>query len=204
MEPLPMRKTSQTHAAQVRCSGGFSLVELLVAIAIIGLLAALTVPALTSVMQSSDLTRGGQLVADQVNLGRQTASSQNAVIELRFIKVPGRKGYAATQLWRADDSGQMSPSRRVVNLPQSVTIADNTLSPAIASLPTGSMTFNGSSTDYRALQIRPTGEITPIVEMKSLVLTIVPDVFAANTTLPANYFLVQINPVTGTPLVYRP
>ncbi len=199
-----MRKKSQTHAARVGCSGGFSLVELLVAIAIIGLLAALTVPALTSVMQSSDLTRGGQLVADQVNLGRQTASSQNAVIELRFIKVPGRKGYAATQLWRADDSGQMSPSRRVVNLPQSVTIADNTLSPAIASLPTGSMTFNGSSTDYRALQIRPTGEITPIVDMKSLVLTIVPEVFAANTTLPANYFLVQINPVTGTPLVYRP
>lgn len=204
MEPLPMKTTSRPQVSVASGSRAFSLVELLVVIAIIGLLAAITVPALTSVMQSSDLTRGGQLVADQVNLGRQTASSQNAVIELRLIKVPGRKGYAATQLWRADDSGQMSPSRRIVNLPQSVAIADNILSPAIASLPTGTMTLSGANTDYRALQIRPTGEITPIVGMKDLVLTIVPEVFTGNTTLPANYFLVQINPVTGTPLVYRP
>lgn len=205
MEPdRPMSSTSQAQVSGLARPRGFSLVELLVVIAVIGLLAVITVPALTSVMQSSDLTRGGQLVADQVNLARQTASSRNQVIELRLIKIAGRKGYAATQLWRADDSGQMSPARRIVNLPQSVTIPDNTLSPAIASLPTGSMTLGGASVSYCALQIRPSGEVTPIVDMKDLVFTIVPEVFAGNTSLPANYFLVQINPVTGTPLVYRP
>jgi uncharacterized protein (TIGR02596 family) len=182
----------------------FSLVELLVVMAIIGLLAVITVPAMSSLMQSSDLTRGGQLVADQVNLGRQTASSQNTVVELRFIKIAGRKGYAAAQLWRPDDSGQMIPSRRIVTLPQSVTIADNSLSSAMTDLASGTMTVGGASTAYRALQIRPSGEITPIVAMSNLVFTVIPEVFADKQDMPANYFMVQINPVTGIPLVYRP
>ncbi|MBN8709350.1 MAG: hypothetical protein BGO12_08315 [Verrucomicrobia bacterium 61-8] len=198
MKPSPPIESARSVAQ------AFSLVELLMVIAIIGILAVITVPAMSALMQSSDLTRGGQLVTDQVNLGRQTASAQNKVIELRFIQVPGRRGYAAAQLWRSDDNGDMTPSRRIVILPQSVTIADNSLSPGIAKLPAASMSLNGSNVTYRALQIRPSGEITPIAAMADLAFAVVPEVFAANSSLPANYFLVQINPVTGVPLAYRP
>ncbi len=199
-----MNRTLHSPRRPVSAAPGFSLVELLVGIAIIGLLASITVPALNSVLQSSDLTRGGQLVADQVNLGRQTASSQNTAVELRLIKIPGRKGYAAVQLWKPDDKGQMIPARRMITLPQSVTIADTVLSPTITKFVSGSMPLNGANADYRAIQIRPTGEITPVLAMKDLVLCIVPEILAGNTAMPANYFLVQINPVTGIPLIYRP
>ncbi len=79
-------KPSQSIGPARPVAQAFSLVELLMVIAIIGILAVITVPAMSALMQSSDLTRGGQLVTDQVNLGRQTASAQNKVIELRFIQ----------------------------------------------------------------------------------------------------------------------
>jgi len=184
----------------------FSLVELLVVIAIIGLLAALTVPAMSSLMQSSDLTRGGQVVADQVNLARQTASAHNTVVELRFIQLPDRAGYSAVQLWKSDSAGGMKPVRSPLTLPQSVTIAANPPLPgAMASLPTGTMTAgSAANTSYAALQIRPSGQVTPTLSMSNLFFSIVPALSASDSQLPPNYFILQINPLTGVPLVYRP
>ncbi len=186
---------------------GFSLVELLVVVAIVGILAALTVPAMSSMMQSSDLTRGGQVVADQVNLARQTASAQNTVVELRFIQLPNRAGYSAVQLWRSDSAGGMKPVRGMFTLPQSVTIAANPPLPGVmASLPTGTMPASSTAANasYAAVQIRPSGQVTPVLAMSNLFFSVVPAVFANDSQLPPNYFLVQINPLTGVPLVYRP
>jgi len=171
------------------------------------LLAALTVPALSSLMQSTDLARGGQVVADQVNLARQTASAQNTVVEMRFIELPGRAGYSAVQLWRSDSTGGMKPVRGLLTLPQSVTIAPNPPLPgALGDLPTGSMPADSpvANASYAALQIRPSGQVTPVLAMSNLFFSVIPAAFADESQLPPNYFLVQINPLTGIPLVYRP
>lgn len=186
---------------------GFSLIELLVVVAIVGILAALTVPALSSMMQGSDLARGGQVLADQVNLARQTASALNTAVELRFIQLTNRSGYSAIQLWRSDSSGGMKPVRGMLTLPQSVSIGANPPLPgAMASLPTGTMPTGTTAANapYAALQIRPSGQVTPILAMSNLFFSVVPAVSAADSQLPPNYFLVQINPITGVPLVYRP
>jgi hypothetical protein len=54
------------------------------------------------------------------------------------------------------------------------------------------------------LQIRPSGIVTPILSMSNLFFTVVPASFANSSQRPANYFVLQINPLTGVPLVYRP
>lgn len=185
----------------------FSLVELLVVVAIMGVLIAVAFPAMTSLMQSNDLTRSGQMLADQVNLARQIASAQNTVVELRLIQLPGRTGYTGIQLWKADSTGALKPVRNIASLPSPMAISPNPAhSGAISELPTGSMPTgtSASSAPYVALQVRPTGFVTPILDMDALFFTVMRDTLTANSSLPPNYFMLQINPLTGAPLVYRP
>lgn len=196
-------------AVEIPALGGrnaFSLIELLVVVAIVGILSALTVSGLSSMMQASDLTRGGQLLTDQINLARQIASARNTVVEMRFIELPDRAGFGAVQLWNADSTGGMKAASRMITLPQSVTIAPNPPLPgAMASLPsTNTMQSGNATTRYAALQIRPSGQVTTALSMSNLFFTVVPSVFANEAHLPTNYFLLQINPLTGVPLVYRP
>jgi len=190
-----------------RCESGFSLVELLVVVAIMGVLIAVALPAMTSLMQSSDLTRAGQMLTDQVNLARQIASAQNTVVEVRLIQLPGRTGYTGIQLWKADSTGDLKAVRNVMTLPPPMAISSNpTHSAAIASLPTGSMPSGSSVANaaYAALQIRPSGFVTPVLEMDKLFFTVMRDTLTTDSQLPPNYFMLQINPLTGAPLVYRP
>lgn len=186
---------------------GFSIVELLVVVAVLGVLMVLTLPAVSSLMQSSDLTRAGQMLADQINLARQMASAQSTVAEVRLIELPGRTGYTGIQIWKADSSGDLKAARPLARLPQAVAISGNTAhSAAIGSLGAGTMPGGGAAANapYVALQIRPSGFVTPVIGMSSLFFTVMPEARIAESDLPPNYFLLQINPLTGAPLVYRP
>jgi uncharacterized protein (TIGR02596 family) len=73
---------------------GFSLIELMVVMLIIGIIAAFVVPASSTILKGSQLVQASQIVQDQFSLARQYALSTNHPVELRLIQyadpeVPG-------------------------------------------------------------------------------------------------------------------
>jgi len=67
---------------------GFTLVELLVVMAIIAILIFAVSGSLTGVMHSYQLTSAGQNVIGQLALARQTALTSNHAVQVRFYQLP--------------------------------------------------------------------------------------------------------------------
>jgi uncharacterized protein (TIGR02596 family) len=118
---------------------GFTILELLAVMAIMGILLAVTVPSISGMMQSNNISSAGQTVSDQVNLARQTASAQNITVDVICMQLPGSHfpqtgGFNAIQLW-APSRGPISTTTglptgqavgRIINLPDGVVISQDT------------------------------------------------------------------------------
>jgi len=77
---------------------GFSIVELLVVIAIVGLLAAVTMPAITSTLRAMNLSDTTNRVVSELNLARQTAVARQVPVEVRFYLLPEESDAATAEL----------------------------------------------------------------------------------------------------------
>lgn len=100
-----------------RSRHGFSLIELLVVMAIIIMLMALVVPASTSMMAASRLTTAASSVSGLLSYARQNAIASNHTMEVRFYRygdpeVPGEKAndpttgrFRAVQLFEYQENG---------------------------------------------------------------------------------------------------
>lgn len=209
---------SSRGAARLR--GGYSLVELMAVMAVMAILLAVTVPSIEGFNMSAGLNDGGQVFTDEVALARQSASTRNITVEVRCIKMPARSstGYTGLQLW---SPASAAPLSRLVVLPDGIAISEDTTKistlfntyPSTGSMPDGS-SLAGKS--YVAFTINPSGMVGPLVvptqaapnplppNMALTCVGIVPARLAANASLPANYVLVQLNPLTAATVVYRP
>jgi len=65
---------------------GFTLIELMVVVLIIGTLMAFTVPALNSFRQTSDLSLAARNISRQLQLAKEKAISTGQVQQIRFMK----------------------------------------------------------------------------------------------------------------------
>ena len=212
---LPLSERATVADRRYKLPGACTLLELLVVVAIIGLLMGLILPSIGSIMQGTNIEQGARAVFDQISLARQIASTRNCTTELRLINLAGvsPKGYSAMQIWipGVGTNTNMQPATKVVNLPQSVVVSDDgtSLSKIVSLLATNTMPAGGSASGapYVAFGIRPSGDVVPVPDANNranLYLTVVPTRAATNTTLPPNYATIQLNPDTGTPLVFRP
>ena len=154
---------------------GFTLIELLVVMAIAVILMGLIVPAVRSVSESINLTQGGQIVADQINLARQIASARDCTVEVRLFKTTSTAvGYGAIQLWKTQPplaTGAAAPMialDKVRALPQAIAVSENTkLSQLLAALPAATAMSEAGSMNgkqYVAFQVKPQGTVTPIYD----------------------------------------
>jgi uncharacterized protein (TIGR02596 family) len=115
-----------------RLKQAFSLVELLVVIAVIGIIATFAIPAVTGMLKGSSLTTAAGLMVDQMSLARQHALSKNRIVEVRFYRfadneVPGEVAadpstghFRAFQFFEMSEAGIMVPVGKVVRFPESI------------------------------------------------------------------------------------
>ena len=69
-------------------NAAFSLIELLAVMAVIGMLATLSLVAMNGIREGRDLNQASSLVLDQLSLARQSALSKNARVRWLIISAP--------------------------------------------------------------------------------------------------------------------
>jgi uncharacterized protein (TIGR02596 family) len=218
---------TQPHRPTTRRRTAFSLVELLVVMAIIGLLLTLSVPSFIRIARSSNVTAGGKMIVDQFNLARQTAASRNRPIEVRFYFLPpseeGPGGvpsqWRAIQLFVQEESGAR-PLAPVRFLPNTIIIAgdvdgDQDKSPLLNAITTNTIARlelpgyrDNGSIKIKSFRFRPTGELDGLSSIGKVnpFITVYPlfDKPNAKIGIPNNFFTVQVDPLTGRIRTHRP
>jgi len=196
---------------------GFSLVELLVVVAIIAILGSLAMAGLGNVTRSANLVNAAQRVGDQLTLARQAAVTRNLPVEVRFYEVPdwdAAPGDAA-QYWRAvqtfvRDGTTATPLARPVLLPARVAINDGRSPLWDRMTNTGTAALPGfGSRSYRAITFRPNAMVDGFdgdnFNPAQAYLVLHHENEAGDgDALPANFAVVQLNPLTGKVTVLRP
>jgi uncharacterized protein (TIGR02596 family) len=187
------------------------LIELLVVIAIIGLLMTAAVPALNSVLENGRLTQAAASLVNQFTLARQKASAENKNITLRFIRKDTSSPYDRIQLITLDSANNATPVSRLTTLPMQTAIASDTALTSLMSI--GESSANsardpsipelGTAYLYKQCTFRPRGSLDLNIQ-SNWFATVVLQRNASNTTAPANFATIQVDPVNGGLQIFRP
>lgn len=202
-----------SHCATVRQSrpSGFSLVELLVVIAVISLLAMLMVPAFNSINRGRFLEQAGAEVINSLAQARQHAMTMGVRTRWDLIDI-GAGGGTNFRIHRvmAFSGGQWEPVTRFSALPNTVELDSRSSRTSLitnAVSDPSAFTYNGENFSGRSrvsVDFHPDGmtTITSAVPPAPF-LTFRPSGSDAGSDS-ANWFSVVINPVTGRAEGYRP
>jgi uncharacterized protein (TIGR02596 family) len=208
----------------------FSLVELLIVVAIMAVLALLAAPAASTIVKGSRLTQAGQMVSGQLGMARQAALTKNRPVEVRFYQYsdpnePGETaGNAASGKFRAIQCFEVTTTSanttytaltKMGRLPEGIVMNKSaTLSTLIGNAP---VTTTGSALNVNipranqaynvcAFQFRPDGSTDlPKSGTDKWFLTLHDkNVEDSVAEVPANFTTIQIDPFNGHIKTFRP
>ena len=203
------------------CNLGFTLVEMLVVLAIILVLSALVVPPVASLLRSLQITQAGNLISTQLDLARQLAVSKDLTIQVRLVVPSGSSYFSALALLKPTypTPAVPSPTPSLVDKPTVlpgpiIMDSGSTLSsltqPASASplsTPTSSdppLGSLGSSYSYIGFYFYPDGS-TSLTPTSIWYVTLHNLTDGNNLTAPPkNYYTIQIDPSSGRITQYTP
>ncbi|SDT89133.1 Verru_Chthon cassette protein D [Verrucomicrobium sp. GAS474] len=196
---------------------GFSLIEVMVVLAIIVTVAFLAVPAVRQMMGGRGLTATGSAIANNLQLARQSALLQNRPIEVRFYFLPGPDGeggrhYRAFQLFRIEDTGAV-PTTRILFFSKSIILTESPSTTSLLSLP--GQPLDGATTgvklpgvgvgyQYLSFRFRPSGDTNLDITQKWFLTVVSENAPTVVEGLPADFLTIQLDPTSGKAVTLRP
>lgn len=224
-------RSSTNRLSGLRSSTGFTLIEMLVVVAIIALIVAAMAPLVFGSLSASRLTAAGEVMAANISFARQRAVSANEEIEVRFFSYDDPEasgtqttvnamGVYKTTLDPTSGSTSATPVAiaEMYYLPTGVVVSDSQvmsrlLSRAKTEQDSDKQILKAVAT-YRAFRFLPDGStnILQILEVSEgqtqfysqSYISLVEDRFADSSEIPKNFFAIQIDPSTGRVTTYRP
>ena len=197
-----------------RGSRAFSLVELLIVVAIIGLLVTLSVPAFQSVRAASSLSSSRQMVVAELNFARQTALSRGLAVQVRFYQLPGygEDHGASPSAFRAVQSFSIDGAvtnalDKVTFFPQpALASVDPSASPLLQAPLTGAFRLPEVGINYRyaPLLFTPDGSLDSTVSTNAFLTLVLDHAPIRSGNLPANFVTIQVDPANGRVVTYKP
>jgi uncharacterized protein (TIGR02596 family) len=192
--------------------------EMLVVILIISIIATFAVPVVTGINRSSQLSRGTQILSDQLNLARQTAIARNRQVEVRLYKYADPEqpnslaAFRGMQTLEVLSPRAVSPLDRLQTLPTAVIIDSSAtlsslLDPNKKQLVSGSdpLPRMGTNYQYVALRFRPDGSTDLLPTQGPWFLTVHEEISGDGLTKPpANFTTLEIDPINGGIKFFRP
>jgi uncharacterized protein (TIGR02596 family) len=190
-----------TIQRRTRSKTGFTIMELLVVVAIIGIMVSLLTPALSGSIRAFQLRTGASGAIEALTVARQTAVTVNRAIQVRIYQ---KDGECFFQLFRIHEGGSQSePLDRPFRLPESIAPSSNaTWSSLLTDAVTGTETADSRGT-YRSFWSPPDGTTNP-AGSSAPTLTFLYRTESTKSELPANFVTLQIDLQTGILQTFRP
>ena len=207
----------------VRRTTGFSLVEMLAVIGVIGLIAATTAPMLFSTMKANRISAAGEEIVNRISLAQQMAVSRNHEIELRFYHYVDPDDPTSLDHYRATLIAQPAPDpdapgnvetiilSDMSRLRNGIVVANNAvLSPVFAEAgqtdtPDKEGRISGATASYRTIRFFPDGSCDmPIVTNQAYITVAEERDLASAGGIPRNFFAIQVDHYTSRSTTYRP
>jgi uncharacterized protein (TIGR02596 family) len=197
----------------------FTLVEMLVVIAVIGLITAAVAPMVFGTLVSTRLSSSGQTMMSAMSLAHEMAISGGEDIEVRFYRYtvvdePGSGDYFRSIILVRPGKLAGEPGLQlgeIIKCPSGIIVGDTqALSPVLASgdvkvMPDSENLIRSARANYKAFRFRADGSTDLNFETNKCYFTLLEErLLQASAGVPPNFYAIQIDPVSGRLASYRP